>query len=171
MPHLLLAALLLLAPPASAKPPCTGAGGQCVVDDLAAAAATDTALPVPRGTRVSSSYGWRTHPISGKRKFHTGTDFAMSRGSDVLAPGAGTITFASWAGGYGRFVELTMDDGRVVSYAHLKDYADMKVGTKVQAGDVVGHVNSSGSSTGDHLHLEVKDAKGARQNPVTHFGL
>lgn len=169
MTHALLATLLLLLTPAIAAPPCTGAGGQCVVQDLQRA--TETALPVPRGTRVSSSYGWRTHPISGKRKFHTGTDFAMSRGSDVFAPGAGTITFAGWAGGYGRFVELTLDDGRVVSYAHLKDYAEMKVGTKVQAGEVVGHVNSSGSSTGDHLHLEVKGADGERQNPVTHFGL
>ena len=169
MPHVLLALLLLLAP-AIARPPCGGAGRQCVVDDLAKAAETNSALPVPRGTRISSSYGWRTHPISGKRKFHTGTDFAMSRGSDVFAPGAGTITFAGWAGGYGRFVELTLDDGRVVSYAHLKDYAEMKVGTKVQAGEVVGHVNSSGSSTGDHLHLEVKNEDGERQDPVKHFG-
>jgi murein DD-endopeptidase MepM/ murein hydrolase activator NlpD len=171
MSQALLAALLLIAAPIHAKPPCTGAAGQCVVDDLRGAAASDTALPVPRGTRVSSSYGWRTHPISGKRKFHTGTDFAMSRGSDVLSPGAGTVSFAAWNGGYGRMVRVTLDDGTVVSYAHLKDYAGMKVGTKVRAGDVVGHVNSSGSSTGDHLHLEVKNAAGERQDPIVHFGL
>jgi murein DD-endopeptidase MepM/ murein hydrolase activator NlpD len=166
----LLTLLLLLFLPSWAAPPCTGAAGQCSVDDLRNAASTNTALPVPRGTRVSSSYGWRTHPISGQRKFHTGTDFAMARGSNVYSPGAGTVTFASWAGGYGRMVEVTLQDGTVVSYAHLKDYGGMKVGTKVQAGDVVGHVNSSGSSTGDHLHLEVKDKSGTRQNPVSWFG-
>jgi murein DD-endopeptidase MepM/ murein hydrolase activator NlpD len=170
MPHILLAALLLLLTPAIAQPPCGGAGRQCVVDDLAKVNSTNTALPVPRGTRISSGYGWRTHPISGKRKFHTGIDFAMSRGSDVLSPGAGTVTFAGWAGGYGRFVELTLTDGTVISYAHLKDYAGMKVGTKVQAGTVVGHVNSSGSSTGDHLHLEVADKNGNRQDPARYFG-
>ncbi len=169
MLHLLFALCLLLLSPSVANP-CAGAGGQCVVKDLKTATGTTT-TPVPRGTRISSSYGWRIHPISGQRKFHTGTDFAMSRGSNVYATGAGKVTFAGWAGGYGRMVKVTLEDGSVVSYAHLKDYADVKVGTKVQAGDVVGHVNSSGSSTGDHLHLEVKDAKGNRLNPATHFGL
>jgi murein DD-endopeptidase MepM/ murein hydrolase activator NlpD len=166
----LLTLLLLMLLPTWAAPPCTGAAGQCAVDDLRNAASTNTVLPVPRGTRISSSYGWRTHPISGKRKFHTGTDFAMARGSDVRTPGDGTVTFAGWNGGYGRMVQVTLEDGTVISYAHLKDYAGMKVGTRVSAGDVVGHVNSSGSSTGDHLHLEVKDRNGQRQDPVKYFG-
>jgi murein DD-endopeptidase MepM/ murein hydrolase activator NlpD len=174
MASLLFLLCLLLAPAHAGD--CTGIAGQCAVVDLAnataaAAGAAGTSLPVPRGTWVTSSYGWRTHPISGKRQFHDGTDFGMSLGSNVYATGSGKVTFAGWAGGYGRLVEVTLDDGTVVSYAHLKDYAKVKVGTKVKAGDVVGHVNSSGSSTGDHLHLEVKDKDGKGQDPVKWFGL
>jgi len=172
--HTLLLLFTLLAPGPSAAPDCSGAAGQRAASDLAtavgaAAQASGTALPVPRGTRISSSYGWRTHPVSGRRQFHTGVDFALGRGSNVVSPGAGRVTFAGWAGGYGRLVEVTLGDGTVVTYAHLQDYAGMQVGTAVQAGTVVGHVNSSGTSTGDHLHLEVVDGRGVRQDPVTWF--
>jgi murein DD-endopeptidase MepM/ murein hydrolase activator NlpD len=167
--------LLLLLAPAHAQSACNGVAGQCVVQDLAtatgaAASASGSALPVPDGSRVSSAYGWRTHPISGVRQFHSGTDFALSRGSNVLSPGDGTITYAAWAGGYGRFLEVTLTDGTVISYAHLLDFNRLQVGSKVKAGSVVGHVNSSGSSTGDHLHLEVQDRNGTRQDPVKWFG-
>ncbi|MFH1469992.1 MAG: M23 family metallopeptidase [Pseudomonadota bacterium] len=166
--------LLLLLTPAHAQSACNGVAGQCVVQDLAtatdaAATASGSVLPVPKGTRISSSYGWRIHPISGKKKFHTGTDFALSRGSNVLSPGDGTVTYAAWNGGYGRFLEVTLADGTVISYAHLLDYNSLKVGSKVKAGGVVGHVNSSGSSTGDHLHLEVHDKDGTRQDPAKWF--
>ena len=167
--------LLLLAGPARPEPTCNGVGGQCVVQDLAtatgaAAVASGSVLPVPSGSRVSSSYGWRTHPISGERQFHTGIDLALSRGTNVLSPADGTVTYAAWNGGYGRFLEVTLADGTVISYAHLLDFNKLKVGSKVKAGSVVGHVNSSGSSTGDHLHLEVHDKGGARQDPAKWFG-
>jgi murein DD-endopeptidase MepM/ murein hydrolase activator NlpD len=171
----LLFLLLLLFTPAHAQSACNGVAGQCAVQDLAtatgaAAAASSSVLPVPRGTRVSSDYGWRTHPITGERQFHSGVDFAISRGSNLLSPGEGTVTYAAWNGGYGRFLEITLTDGTVISYAHLLDYNKLKVGSKVKAGSVVGHVNSSGSSTGDHLHLEVHDKDGTRQDPTKWFG-
>jgi len=108
------------------------------------------------GGRVSSNYGYRIHPIKKVRKFHSGIDIAAPLGTNCRAIGKGTVIFAGWCGGYGRLVKIKYDNGYVAYYAHLKDYAGMKPGKRVKPGDVVGHVNSSGYSTGNHLHFEIR---------------
>jgi len=127
--------------------------------------------PVPSGSRVNSGYGWRIHPVYGTKKFHTGVDVPLNRGTDLYATGSGHIEDAGWAGGYGNQISVRLDDGSLVTYSHCKDLAGHKAGDKVKAGDVVAHVNSTGTSTGNHLHLEVYDAKGTRQDPKKWFGL
>lgn len=128
-----------------------------------------TAHPFDAGAPVTSNYGWRTHPIYGDRRFHHGTDLGLARGSDVYATSSGTVEAANWISGYGRQMQVRLDDGSLVTYSHLLDYNDLAEGTRVNAGDVVGHVNASGIGTGDHLHLEVWNVDGERQNPRTWF--
>jgi murein DD-endopeptidase MepM/ murein hydrolase activator NlpD len=135
----------------------------------AQAARPATAFPFERGAEVTSNYGWRIHPVYGDRRFHQGTDIGLDRGADVYASGAGTVEFAGWISGYGRQMQVRLDDGALVTYSHLLNYNDLSQGDRVSAGDVVGHVNASGIGTGDHLHLEVWDANGNRQNPRDWF--
>ena len=128
-----------------------------------------THLPFDPSYPITSEYGYRIHPIHGTRKLHTGTDVGIPYGGEVYAPGSGSIEYAGWAGGYGNHVVVRLDDGTEVTYSHLADMNGMYVGRRVEPGEVVGHVNSTGSSTGDHLHLEVIDTSGNYINPRDYF--
>lgn len=110
----------------------------------------------PAAGRLTSGYGWRVHPISGKRKFHKGLDIANSHGSPIRAAADGTVIQAStgWNGGYGTSIKIRHANGYVTHYAHLSSLS-VKVGQKVSAGQVIGRMGSTGSSTGSHLHFEV----------------
>lgn len=110
----------------------------------------------PTGGRLSSGYGWRVHPISGKRKLHKGLDIANAHGTPIRAAAAGTVIHASsgWNGGYGTSIKIDHGNGYVTHYAHLSSLS-VKVGQKVSAGQVIGRMGSTGSSTGSHLHFEV----------------
>jgi murein DD-endopeptidase MepM/ murein hydrolase activator NlpD len=111
--------------------------------------------PLPAGTyTVSSGYGSRFHPILRIWKLHSGLDLAAPAGTPVRSVGAGTVTFAGSAGGYGNLV--VVDHGQVeTAYAHLS-VISATVGDRVSAGAVVGRVGSTGYSTGNHLHFEVR---------------
>ena len=86
--------------------------------------------------------------------YHTGLDFAAPTGTLIKAVHTGTITSAGWDGSYGYKTVLTLDDGTEVWYAHQSSIS-VSVGQKVNTGDVIGRVGSTGNSTGAHLHLEV----------------
>lgn len=107
---------------------------------------------------VTSYYGYRVHPISGGKNYHTGVDIGMAQGTDILAGQDGTVTIAGEAGGYGLCVAIegTTDDGHTLStkYGHCSQIL-VSVGQTVKAGDVIAKVGSTGNSTGPHLHLEV----------------
>ena len=105
-------------------------------------------LPVA-GT-VSSPYGYRINPITGASELHDGVDIAAPMGSPVVAPIAGTVTFAGWNGGYGNQVTLS-HGGFTTFYAHMSSIL-ASVGQLLQAGQVLGLVGSTGMSTGPHLH-------------------
>ena len=105
-------------------------------------------LPVA-GT-VSSPYGYRINPITGASELHDGVDIAAPMGSPVVAPLAGTVTFAGWNGGYGNQVTLS-HGGFSTFYAHMSAIL-ASVGQLLQAGQVLGQVGSTGMSTGPHLH-------------------
>lgn len=107
----------------------------------------------PVGGRVSSEYGWRTHPISGTRKFHNGIDLAGNNGYAVSAANSGVVAHAGWMGGYGNTVMIS--HGSVTTlYAHLSSIS-VKSGQSVGRGTKIGNVGSTGNSTGPHLHFEV----------------
>ena len=119
------------------------------------------------GAKLSSRYGFRIHPILGYNQMHQGTDFAAPIGTPVMASGAGTVEYSGWKGGYGKFISIRHSPVYQTNYAHLQDYAKgMRRGAKVQQGQVIGYLGSTGSSTGPHLHYEVV-VNGKKENSQT----
>ncbi|MEX2416344.1 MAG: peptidoglycan DD-metalloendopeptidase family protein [Paenibacillaceae bacterium] len=112
------------------------------------------AWPLPEKFRISSNFGYRTHPISGKKKLHTGTDIAAPKGTKVMAAGNGEVIVAKYYGGYGNAVIID-HNGKWTLYAHMSKIS-VKEGQMVKTGQKLGEVGSTGSSTGNHLHYEVR---------------
>ena len=104
-------------------------------------------------SRVSSGYGMRFHPISGREKAHLGIDFAAPTGTAVRAVGDGQVEYAGWKNGYGNFIVIEHRDRKSTAYAHLSRI-DVRQGQRVHQGDLIGEVGSTGASTGPHLHFE-----------------
>ena len=110
---------------------------------------------------ISSEYG----PRWGKQ--HTGVDYAANYGTNICSWKNGTVTFAGWSGGYGNFIEVDHGDGTVSRYAHCSKLA-VSVGQIVSAGQTIGYVGSTGNSTGNHLHFEIK-VNGSFVNPLNYL--
>lgn len=135
----------------------------------------DFAWPCPGYYYISSPYGYRNHPISGKYKFHKGIDIAGSgiKGKPIVAAADGIVSIATYnTGGYGYYVMVnhgTGDDGKkyVTLYAHMTKYI-VKVGQYVKKGQTIGYVGTSGASTGYHLHFEIR-ANGNTTNPMSYY--
>lgn len=109
-------------------------------------------IPAP----ITSIFGWRVHPISGDRQFHSGTDLGAPLGTPVLAAYAGQVAIADWLGGYGLAVVISHNQGtQETLYGHLSEIF-VKPGEKVEQGTVIGRVGSTGNSTGPHLHFELR---------------
>jgi murein DD-endopeptidase MepM/ murein hydrolase activator NlpD len=116
-----------------------------------------TRRPLQGGGRLASRFGYRIHPIFKSRRLHTGVDFAAPRGTPIYAGGDGVIERAGWVSGYGRYVEIRHVNGFETAYGHMNAIADgMKPGATVRQGQVIGYVGSTGNSTGNHLHYEIK---------------
>jgi murein DD-endopeptidase MepM/ murein hydrolase activator NlpD len=109
--------------------------------------------PIEKGW-LSSDYGIRRDPFSGRHAMHTGLDFAGKAGTNILAVADGTITFSGQRGGYGNVIEITHPQGLVTRYAHCKKLI-AKVGDKVKAEQIIATMGSTGRSTGPHVHFEV----------------
>lgn len=104
-----------------------------------------------------SAYGFRIHPISGKRKLHTGIDFAAPRGTKIYAAGNGVIRVKKFLPGYGKTIIITHDNGVETLYAHMSRFASGTGENKsVRRGELIGYVGSTGSATGPHLHYEIR---------------
>ena len=109
--------------------------------------------PVKKGW-MSSRYGHRVDPITGRRAMHYGVDFAGKYSADVIAVAAGVVVYADEKSGYGKMVEINHGGGYSTRYGHHKELV-VKVGDIVRKGEVVGLMGSSGRSTGPHVHYEV----------------
>ena len=121
---------------------------------------------IPKGT-VTSGYGMRNHPIKGGRKMHTGIDIAAGQ-QKVVAVESGTVLAASWRGGYGSTIQLQHADGVTSFYAHLQtNSVKVKKGDTVARGDHIATSNSTGGSTGHHLHFEI--GPGTHANPMAYL--
>ena len=108
------------------------------------------------GARISSSFGMRKHPISGFNKMHKGVDFAAPVGTPVYAGGNGVIEMAGVNGGYGKYIRIRHNNEYKTAYAHLNSYRKgISKGVRVNQGEVIGYVGSTGRSTGPHLHYEI----------------
>ena len=118
--------------------------------------------PLQKGW-ISSTFGWRTDPITGKKEFHDGIDFAGRSGSEVTAAGAGIVTWSDKRYGFGNLVEIDHGNGYVTRYAHNKENL-VTVGDRVEKGQPIAIIGSTGRSTGLHVHFEVLH-NGKRVNP------
>jgi len=103
---------------------------------------------------VTSNFGWRVHPITGAKDYHTGIDIGVATGTEIRAAKDGTVTTSGYSGDYGYLIAVSHGDGLVTKYAHC-DTLLASVGQEVKAGDVIAKVGSTGNSTGPHLHFEV----------------
>ncbi len=121
--------------------------------------------PVPGA--IGSGFGWRTHPILGYRRMHTGVDMRAGHGDAIVAATAGVVILAGWHGGYGNCVVIDHGGGVTTLYAH-QSQINVSVGQSVAGGKVVGYVGSTGMSTGPHLHFEVR-LSGKPVNPVPYL--
>ena len=122
--------------------------------------------PLQSFRRISSSFGVRTHPISGFRKMHQGIDFAAGSGTPVVAPADGVVVEARRWGGYGNWLRIRHANGLESGYGHLSRYGSgIRAGQRVSQGQVVAFVGSTGASTGPHLHYEIW-RNGQRINPA-----
>ncbi len=108
------------------------------------------------GARISSNFGMRKHPISGFNKMHKGVDFAAPTGTPIYAGGNGVVEYVGRNGGYGKYIRIRHNNGYKTAYAHLSSYnKGISKGVRVNQGDVIGYVGSTGNSTGPHLHYEI----------------
>jgi murein DD-endopeptidase MepM/ murein hydrolase activator NlpD len=123
----------------------------------------------PRGRPIvtgwlSSYYGMRTHPISGKREMHKGIDFASKLGAPVVAVAKGVVTFAGEKSGYGKMIDINHGNGYTTRYAHNSKLL-VSVGDTVEKGFQIAEIGTSGRSTGPHVHFEVMK-NGRQVNPM-----
>lgn len=110
--------------------------------------------PIGKGGWLSSYYGTRKDPFSGRPAMHKGVDFAGKEGADVIATGAGVVSWAGERYGYGQLVEINHGDGFKTRYGHNKSIL-VSVGDVVTKGQAIAEMGSTGRSTGPHVHYEI----------------
>ena len=123
------------------------------------------AYPSDSTRGISSKYGPRVHPITGRSEFHYGID--IPGGTNIFAANDGTVIIATYNSGYGNYIVLEHGGGMTTLYAHCSKFT-VSVGSTVKKGDVIAKVGSTGVSTGNHVHFEVS-VNGARQNPLNYL--
>lgn len=129
-----------------------GAPDNCRLDRLEIDAQV---YPPLKNGRVTSLYGYRTNPVTGKYAFHTGYDLGAKSGAGIYACLDGKVKSAKTSDGYGKYILLSHADGVQTLYAHCSKLL-VKSGDKVKAGDKIALVGSTGNSTGPHLHIEFR---------------
>ncbi len=122
--------------------------------------------PCPASSRITSQYGYRIHPVYKTKKFHAGIDIGAGYGSNIIAAEAGTVSTATYGSGYGKYVVINHGSGITTLYAHCSSLL-VNVGDKVSRGQVIAKVGSTGVSTGNHLHFEVR-INGSTTDPLSY---
>lgn len=117
---------------------------------------------------LSSLFGGRTHPVTGRPNNHTGIDIPAPGGTPILAAKSGVVLTATYNSSYGNYVVISHGSGQTTLYAHMRSRAIVKEGDTVKQGQTVGYVGTTGSSTGNHLHFEVR-INGTRNDPIKYY--
>lgn len=117
--------------------------------------------------KITSSYGWRPHPIYKVQRFHNGVDVSAPGGTPIMASRSGQVLIAEYNSSYGNYVVISHGNGDTTLYAHMKKLGT-KAGATVKQGDTIGYVGTTGDSTGNHLHFEIK-VNGSRVDPLSRF--
>lgn len=123
------------------------------------------ALLWPASGPITSPFGWRTHPIFGTQRFHSGIDIGADYGDAIAAADNGTVIFSGWMGGYGKAVIIDHGGGISTLYAHNSELL-VEEGYRVYKGQTISRCGSTGYSTGPHLHFEVRE----NGSPVSPLG-
>jgi murein DD-endopeptidase MepM/ murein hydrolase activator NlpD len=136
----------------------TTADGQTDYFDENGRSASRALLKTPiSGARLTSGFGMRMHPLLGYTKMHTGVDFGAAWGTPIRAAGAGVVAQAGSNGSYGNVVVLQHTQKYKTLYGHMSRIASgLRPGARVNQGQIIGYVGSTGRSTGPHLHFEVR---------------
>ena len=121
----------------------------------------------PLAGSITSDFGWRTHPITGAQRFHSGIDIGGDYGDAICAAQAGTVEYAGWISGYGNAVIINHGGGISTLYGHCQSL-NVSVGESVSQGDVIAYCGSTGNSTGPHCHFEVRE-NGEPVNPLSYL--
>jgi len=119
------------------------------------------------GGWISSHFGYRSDPFTGRGAFHAGVDFAAPAGSKVISTGPGTVSYSGYKNGYGYVVEITHPTGYLTRYGHNSRNL-VREGQTVQKGDAIAIIGSTGRSTGTHVHFEV-ERNGNTLNPMKYL--
>jgi Peptidase family M23 len=122
-------------------------------------ASSDLIYPLMTPAPITSRFGWRTHPLTGTRRFHSGLDIGAPSGTPVVATATGTVISAGWNGGYGKAIIIQHNDVQQTLYGHLSEIS-VQPGQVIEQGTVIGLVGSTGNSTGPHLHFETRMPNG-----------
>lgn len=147
-------------------PPTTRPSGTDKTPSTQAPSSSGWVSPV-KSYRLTSAFGMRVHPISGKWKMHNGVDMAAAQGTPIYAAKSGKVTKTAFqAGGAGYYVTINHGDGFTSVYMHMTHYI-VSPGTYVSAGQVIGYVGSTGGSTGPHLHFGIS-YNGTYVNPMNY---
>ena len=150
-------------PPTTSSAPSSGTAG-----DSNTVAGITWLIPC-NYTRFSSPFGYRVHPVYGDWRFHYGVDLSAPSGTPIVATRSGTVTTATYSSSAGYYVTLDHGDGFSSKYLHMTHYI-VGVGDTVTAGQVIGYVGSTGTSTGAHLHFSIL-YNGSHVNPANYINI
>ncbi|WP_267425303.1 MULTISPECIES: peptidoglycan DD-metalloendopeptidase family protein [unclassified Curtobacterium] len=143
-----------------------GGGGAPVGGSPSVGTGSGTGWVRPAGGYISSSYGYRVHPITGNGSFHDGIDLGSGCSTAIVAASAGTVEYVGWYGGYGNYVRVNHGNGVATAYGHIVSGGfRVTPGQQVAAGTLLALVGSTGNSTGCHLHFETH-VGGGTTDPV-----
>lgn len=143
------------APPAQSKPAENNSSAPSQDNSNQNTSSGGFVWPVPASRTITSDYGYRDHPSSGRYHFHSGIDIAASTGSSILAASGGVVTSAGWNSSMGNYVMISHGNGLVTIYMHASVLC-VSSGQSVSAGQQIALVGSTGDSTGPHLHFSVR---------------
>lgn len=117
--------------------------------------------------RINSPFGWRQHPVTRRRDFHTGIDIKANRNDPIKAAGSGRVIYSGWMGGYGKVLVIEHSNGQSTLYAHCSTLLAGK-GASVSSGQLIAKIGTTGRSTGPHLHFEVRNGN-SPVNPIKYL--